>query len=477
MRTTGGAVRSLVQIVAIAVGLATFVMGATFAVNAVAFSRGQGDVIATLQRSIADGSINATRPLSPLRFLTFRFGERSGSSLFAHDCLIWTTLIAPGLDAKALTMRTIRIEAAKRDIDPRAPANPDCQAVVQILQPDRSAQAQPTNVPYDRYIMGQRVLAQLLLSHLSLSVSAAIVQMTVYLAFFVALALAWRRRATAVVAICTALLLFYGLTYYGGMLYFAPMDVTHAAFIIAALLVPPGTAPMTVCAVFGALYGAFVAQFEILTGGIPVALALIALLVGISSPDWRTLLRNVSVIVAAFCVAFVCCFAIRLALVSLIEGTNQFARHMPSLFRRLRGDIALETPPGLIKLFVQDQDYPFGQLIYLIQIYRYWSRLIGWGSSTLGSLLVVSSLVALVFATIRTGRSSSRADFHVPPQLVGCWLALGVLIAWVSAFWNHTLVHPFFMARMLVIPVMCGAVAIVAVRAELRRRPQAQSAG
>jgi UDP-N-acetylmuramyl pentapeptide phosphotransferase/UDP-N-acetylglucosamine-1-phosphate transferase len=53
---------------------------------------------------------------------------------------------------------------------------------------------------------------------------------------------------------------------------------------------------------------------------------------------------------------------------------------------------------------------------------------------------------------------------------MGCWLALGFLIAWIAVFWNHTLVHPFFMARMLVIPVMCGAVAIVVVRAELRRR-------
>jgi hypothetical protein len=395
---------------------------------------------------------------------------RSGGSLFAHDCLIWTTLIAPGLDAKALAMRTIRVEAAKRDIDPRAPGNPDCQAVVQILQPDRSAQAQPTNVPYDRYIMGQRTLAQLLLSHLSLTVSAAIVQIAVYLSFFAALALAWRRRATAVVAICTVLLLFYGLSYYGGMLYFAPMDVTHAAFIIVALLVPPGTATITVCAIFGALYGAFVAQFEILTGGIPVALALIALLVGISSPDWRTLVRNVSAIVVAFCVAFVCCFAIRLALVSLIDGSNHFARHMPGLFHRLRGDIAPETPPELMKQFVHYLDYPLGQIVYFLHIYRSWSRLIGWGSATFGSLLVVSSLVALVFATIRTARSAPRSDVRVPPQLIGCWLALGFLIAWITMFWNHTLVHPFFMARMLVIPVMCGAVAIVVVRAELRRR-------
>lgn len=473
MITAGDIVKRLVQIGAIAVVLATVVMGAMFAVNAVAFSRGQSDVIATLQRSIADGSINATRHLSLLRFLTFRSGEGSGNSLFSHDCLIWTTLIAPGLDATALTMRTIRVQAAKRDIDPRAPGNPDCQAVLQVLQPDRSAQEQPTNVPYDRYIMGQRVLAQLLLSHLSPTVSAAIVQATVYLAFFVALALAWRRRACAVVAICASLLLFYGLSYYGGMLYFAPMDVTHAAFIIAALLVPPGRATITVCAVFGALYGAFVAQFEILTGGIPVALALIALLVGVSSPDWRTLVRNVSVIVAAFCVAFVCCFAIRLALVSWIDGTNQFAHHMPSLFRRLRGDIAPETPPVFLEQFVHYQDYAFGQIIYLIQIYRYWSRLIGWGSSTLGSLLVVSSLVALVFATIRTAKSASRPDAHVPPQLIGCWLALGFLIAWIAVFWNHTLVHPFFMARMLVIPVMCGMVAIVVTRAELRRHVSA----
>jgi hypothetical protein len=36
---------------------------------------------------------------------------------------------------------------------------------------------------------------------------------------------------------------------------------------------------------------------------------------------------------------------------------------------------------------------------------------------------------------------------------------LGFLLGWVLLFWNHTAVHGFFMARLLVIPILSGAVA------------------
>jgi hypothetical protein len=469
MQTVRHTIKQLVQIAAISGALAAVVMSAMFAVNAIAFSQGQADVKATLQRSIEDKTIHATRPLAPYSLLPIRSGRGQHSPLSMHDCLIWTTIVAPGLDSKELSLRTIRIQWAKREINARAPSNPDCQAVLQVLEPNASAQAQPTNVPYDRYIMGQRALAQLLLSNLSFSASALVVHVTTYVAFFLALVLAWRRRATAVVVICAILLLFYGLSYYGGMLYFAPMDITHALFIIAALYMPLGAATVTACAIFGALYGALVAQFEILTGGVPVALALVALMAGSSAPDRPTFARNVSAVVTAFCLSFVCCFAIKLSVVSLVDGSNQFARHFPGLLHRLRGDIARETPPELAKQFVTYLEYPFGQIVYLVRIYQPWSRIIGWGSSTFGSILVVAGLVALAVATVRVAISRRRAGDRFPPQLMGCWLGLGFLIAWMALFWNHTLVHPFFMARFLVIPVMCGAVALVAMRANVRR--------
>ncbi|MBX9774548.1 MAG: hypothetical protein K2Y71_09050 [Xanthobacteraceae bacterium] len=470
--------RAIVQIAAIGVALAGLVVGAMLALNALAFSQGQDRVRAGLRDAIADGTILTTRALTPLEFILPQSATRRSTwPLFTYECLMWTTLIAPGLDAKALTLRTIRVEAAKIDLDRRAPANPDCQAVLQVLEPAAPAEQRPYNVPYDRYFIGQRVLAQLLLSNFSPRTSAIVVQVVVYAAFILALLLAWRRRAVATALMCATLLLFYGLSFYGGTVWFGALDLTHAIFIIAALLVPLGTATTRTCAVFGALYGAFVAQFDVLTGGIPVGLAIIALLAGNSAADQKTFMRNVSVLVIAFCLAFASSVMIRLSIVSVIEGSNQFARHFPGLLHRLRGDIARETPPDFMKQFAGYLEYPFGQIGYLISIYRHWSRIIGWGSSTFGTVLVASSLIAVVVATVRTGvfRRDRRAEF--PPQLMGCWLALGFLIAWMALFWNHTLVHPFFMARFLVIPVMSGAVALAALYAASRLTRRRASSG
>jgi hypothetical protein len=464
MRWIAGAIRPIVQTAAISAAVAGTVIGVMLILNAIAFSRGQEGVRATLRHAIADGTIHTTRSLVPLQFILPAGAAKSSVwSVFTYECLLWTTLIAPGLDATAYTLRTIRMEAAKVDVDPRAPANPDCQAVLQVLAPAASAERRPENVPYDRYIMGQRVFAQLLLSNMSARASAIVVHVAVYAAFIVALLLAWRRRAPATALMCAVLLLFYGLSFFGSTVWFGALETTHAMFIVAALLVPLGTATTRTCAVAGALYGAFVAQFDMLTGGIPVGLALIALLAGNSAADQKTFAHNVSIIVMAFCLAFICSVAIRLSIVSFIDGTNQFTRHFPGLLHRLRGDVARETPPDSLKQLMNYLEFPLGQIGYLISIYRRWSRIIGWGSSTFGSILVVSSLVAVVVATVRAGvfRRDRWADF--PPQLLGCWLALGFLVAWMALFWNHTLVHPFFMARFLVIPLMCGVVAVVAM--------------
>jgi hypothetical protein len=247
------------------------------------------------------------------------------------------------------------------------------------------------------------------------------------------------------------------------------LDITHAIFIIAAVLMPLGTASIVACAIAGALYGAYVAQFDILSGGIPLGLVIISLLVGSSAPDPRAFVRNTSTIVMAFCAAIVFCFAIKLGVASLAEGANLFARHMPALFHRLSGSISRETPPEQLKLFAEYAEYPLGQIAYLIRIYYPWSRIIGWGSPVFGAILAVSGLIALGYATVRIAALRQAAGIHVPPQLLGCWLGVGFLIAWVATFWNHTLIHPFFMARMLVIPVMCGAVALVAARETLSR--------
>jgi hypothetical protein len=93
---------------------------------------------------------------------------------------------------------------------------------------------------------------------------------------------------------------------------------------------------------------------------------------------------------------------------------------------------------------------------YLLVSYRRWSSLIALGSANLGTALVVASLGVIALATWRARRR------HVSdPVLIARWLGVAVLLVWAAAFLNHTAVHPYFMARLLVIPVIGAAVLLM----------------
>jgi hypothetical protein len=47
--------------------------------------------------------------------------------------------------------------------------------------------------------------------------------------------------------------------------------------------------------------------------------------------------------------------------------------------------------------------------------------------------------------------------------LLACWLGIAALIIWAAAFLNHTAIHPYFMARLLVIPVIGAVVLLVSL--------------
>ena len=93
---------------------------------------------------------------------------------------------------------------------------------------------------------------------------------------------------------------------------------------------------------------------------------------------------------------------------------------------------------------------------YLLASYRRWSSLIALGSANLGTALVVASLVVIAFATWRARRRQVS-----DPVLIACWLGVAVLLVWAAAFLNHTAVHPYFMARLLVIPVIGAAILLM----------------
>ena len=437
--------------------VALLVMAVVFTVNAAMFTQGHERVRASLERAIADGSILDDGGFGPIALLST--SRKRG--IYAHDCLLWTAFLAPTTDRLVMVFRTPRLEAAKLPIDPRAPDNPDCQAVLQALDIGDASSAKPALVFYDRYILAQRAIVQYLFEHFSVRTAAAITKFTTISAYVLVCLWAWRRRAWAIGAIATLFLLFYGLGHFGGMLYFAPIDVIHAMVLLFATYRPIGLTPPRNLVFLGALYGSAVTIFEVLTGGIPMALVLLSLLTGISAQDRRSFVHRISLLVFCFAVAVVACFAIKLLVVSAIFGDNAFAAYFGALLHRFHDDFIPEADPFLLR-YLSDRglDYP---ILYMVKSYAYWSLLIGWGSSVFGVVLVAAGVIFLLAATLHFFHRKRRKNLSILPSLLGCWLGVGILLMWIALFWNHTMLHAFFMARLLLIPILCGAVAVLGV--------------
>jgi hypothetical protein len=243
-----------------------------------------------------------------------------------------------------------------------------------------------------------------------------------------------------IIALCLALL--YGAHWFDATLYFAPPDHVHFAFIIVSLLAPLARMRPAALALTAASYGSLIAIFESLTGSIPFALAMLPLLLALGfEGDRREYLARLFLLWGAFWVAVVTCFALKKILVIAFLGDQESFSSL--LFYRMFGAPMPESGTQLT-------------LGYLLSSYRRWSSLIGLGSPNLGTVLVLGSLAVLAAESWRTRRATSTIR-------LACWLGVAVLLVWATLFLNHTAVHPYFMARLLVIPVI-GATVLVACR-------------
>jgi hypothetical protein len=197
-----------------------------------------------------------------------------------------------------------------------------------------------------------------------------------------------------------------------------------------------------------------------------MALVLLALITGISAKDSISLLKRYAILAFSFMVAVATCFAIKTATVAALYDLRSVTEFQTAFVHRLRGDSS-EAAQDVVERFVQRApalakwlaehvfDVTTSQIAYLVINYGFWSFYIGWGSELVGIAFVLGGLASLVVVTFCLQRNGS----DTAPELLSCWLAFAVLPTWVLLFWNHTIVHPFMMARLLLVPVLCGCVA------------------
>jgi hypothetical protein len=308
---------------------------------------------------------------------------------------------------------------------------------------------------YDHYIIGQRALAQIMLSNFSLRTSAALTRFAVCCGFLIALMLASIRRNSPIACIATVLLIFQPISLHGSVLNFAPLDIVHSVALITAIYLPFGLRSFGSLAFIGALYGSAIAIFELLTGGIPMALVILALLTGISAVDCRSFAGRYSILAGSFTIAVLACFAAKLVAVSAIYGAAAFSEFQSALVHRFSHNVSTELLPRVIESLAAYGIDAKNSLVYLMATYAYWSMLIGWGSPIFGCLLPLAGLILLFIST----KTHYRQGVSCSPKLLSCWCGLGAYLAWCLVFWNHTVLHGFMMAKLLVIPFLCGSVA------------------
>jgi hypothetical protein len=443
--------KDVIRAALISVAVATCYFAA-FIAAALWLPQDQQTIRRNIVAAVLDGAFNARPSYGPLSSTVF--------PRHTLDCTLANMMLAPPADrlADAISNRHVVLNLSWND--PRVPATTDCQGLARALPDLGPGYGDVQYVATDRYILGVRVFGRVLLSLMSFDTMARTLRSIAFalLGVLGALALwklrarqdaALRRFASGYLIIAACLVLLYGVHYFDATLYFAPPDYVHFSFIIISLLAPLARLRPTALVLYAASYGSLTAIFESLTGGIPFALAMLPLLLALGfDGDRRDYFARLLLLWGAFCIAVVTCFALKKLIVMAFLGDHESFASL--LFYRMFGAPMPESGTRLT-------------LGYLLSSYRRWSSLIGFGSPNLGTTLVLGSLAVVAVEAWRTRGAPSTI-------LLACWLGIAVLLVWAVVFLNHTAVHPYFMARLLVIPVI-GATVLVMCRFTQARLP------
>ena len=410
------------------------------------------------------------------------FGPRKPIYRYGHnDCLMLGMLMMP---------RESRLKAA---VSPRMPvpdsAQPSDQAInaslppgcgsisttLSALQRGEVDERRPEPDHYHRYIHGDVTVVALLLSVMSVAAASLAMLGLCYVLLLAILlsALARQRdmdpadraRALAFIIIAVVLMTGYGVAAFDHAYSFGPTDAVIFGFILIGLWRPFGALSERAFIVLAAGFGTLIAILEFLTGGIPMGLAVLVALVALGkAADRRALLRRLTTGVAAFGIAAITCFAIKLIAVWLVWGTNDLGNFVAILGGHTAGAVSSRLSPEALATLSSYGIEPqwvdanhLTRVLFAGAMLTYSAFLIGWGSHIIGAAIVLLPTPALVgFAFFAVCR---RRMVDWPMERLALIAAGLVPVAWYVALPNHTIFHSSYMVRPL---AMTLALAIIA---------------
>jgi hypothetical protein len=299
---------------------------------------------------------------------------------------------------------------------------------------------------YQNYIHGQTVLARALLEFLPVRAIRTLYQLIITALLFAGLALAMRQalRGGATVNvifwICffLAFARFFGFEYFAQSLGHGPADAVLLGYALWLETISFRAQSRPVDFVIpAAAFGALTAIFELLTGGLPLGIALT--IAGVAMTERRDDRLKSSVLQAgtAFVTAMTAMVAIKIVLTEILFGRDAVASAGGQLIARLVGSAQFEPlPPPTVANIIQ-------------RVSRGLAEMMGGQPELLGMIL----LLTIAFGTVGTIRLR-RSELRERAMLVAA--SNLVLVVWVAVFNHHFYVHAWFMTRIFAWTIATG---------------------
>jgi len=299
---------------------------------------------------------------------------------------------------------------------------------------------------YQNYIHGHTVLARLLLTVLPISAIRALYELVIAVLLVAGLGLAMKQAlrggptVNVIFWICffLAFARFFGFEYFGQSLGHGPADAVLLGYALWLETTSFSAQARPVDFVVPvAVFGALTAIFELLTGGLPLGIALTVAGVAMAERRDDRLKSSVALACTAFVTAIGTMAVIKITLTEILFGQGAVMSAEGQLFARLAGSAQFDQipPPTLANI--------------IIRVSQGLAEMIGDQPGLVAMIL----LLAIAFGAaglfrLRHSELWKRAMLIAASNLV--------LVAWVAALNHHFYVHAWFMTRIFAWTIATG---------------------
>jgi hypothetical protein len=303
---------------------------------------------------------------------------------------------------------------------------------------------------YHRYLHGQVVLTRYLLPSFGVAGLRKLYKNTISALLLAGLAIAsvqlirTRRMVFGGFAIAfSGFARWYGLGFFGQSLGHGPSDIVIVLYLGFLCVIAGRGCSVNILSIAGGFFGSATMIFELLTGGLPLGLALVfgvsPMAAGIKPPREIALAASIASGVS-FVVAAVVCALLKLVATEWVFGSSAVFDYGHQLTVRMGLASGEHAPSGGVDLFIT-------KIIGGMSSLSEYTGLLAGGTILLAVCVGVWGLIAI-------HRSALSGTEKVRAALLG--LSNVVFPIWFVVFWQHTIQHAWFMDRILCWPIVSG---------------------